>query len=144
MAEAKSQRLRIFGNKPFMRFARKFGSSSENLWSSLQEDPDADLGGGVFKYRLAREGEGTSGGGRAIVAMKAGQLIVMMYGFEKKDLDNIKNDELKAFRVAAKNYLALTDVEIADLLKRKMLEEIKAPAGRDRNPRTTTKSNLHQ
>ena len=48
--------LRVFGNKPFMRFARKFGVSDQDLWDAAHEEPDADLGGGVFKFRLAREG----------------------------------------------------------------------------------------
>jgi hypothetical protein len=52
--------LRVFGNKPFIRFARKFGASDQDLCDALQEDPDADLGGGVFKFRLAREGGGKS------------------------------------------------------------------------------------
>ena len=67
-----------------MRFARKFGASDQDLWDAVQEEPDADLGGGVFKFRLAREDEGTSGVARSIVAMKKGQRIVMMFGFEKR------------------------------------------------------------
>ena len=62
--------LRVFGNKPFMRFARKFGVSDQDLWDAAQREPDADLGGSVFKFRLAREGEGTSGGARSIVAIE--------------------------------------------------------------------------
>ena len=75
---------RLFASKNFMRFARRFGASEQDLWEVVQELPDADLGGGVFKFRLARKREGTSGGARAIVAMKAGHRIVLMYGFEKK------------------------------------------------------------
>jgi hypothetical protein len=44
--------LRVFGNKPFMRFARKFGVSDQDLWDAAQGEPDADLGGGVFKFRM--------------------------------------------------------------------------------------------
>ncbi len=77
-----------------MRFARRFGISDAELWQAVNGEFDANLGGGVFKFRLARQGEGTSGGARAIVAMKVGQRIVLMFGFEKKDLANIKADEL--------------------------------------------------
>ena len=83
------RRLRILASKPFMRFARKFGVSDETLWEAHNREPDADLGGGVYKFRLAREGEGERGGARTIVAKKEGECIVMMFGFEKKDLANI-------------------------------------------------------
>jgi hypothetical protein len=99
--------LRMFASKPFMRFARRFGIGDEDLWETVNGDFDANLGGGVFKYRLAREGEGSSGGARALIAMKVGQRAVLMFGFEKKDLANIKPDELKGYRKAARIYLGL-------------------------------------
>ena len=51
--------------------------------------PDADLGGGLFKFRIARPGEGARGGGRALVALKVGCRAVLMFGWEKKDMENI-------------------------------------------------------
>jgi hypothetical protein len=65
-----------------MRFARRFDISDAELRRAVNGAYDADLGGGVFKFRLARRGEGTSGGARAIVAMKVGLRVVLMYGFE--------------------------------------------------------------
>jgi hypothetical protein len=67
-----------------MRFARRFGIGDEEIWDIVCGPCDADLGGGVFKYRLARDGEGSSGGARALIAMKTGQRAVLMFGFEKK------------------------------------------------------------
>jgi hypothetical protein len=96
---------RVFASKPFMRFARRFGISDIELWQTVNGEFDADLGGGVFKFRLARHGKGTSGGARAIVAMKIGQRTVLMLGFEKKDQANIKINELRVFRKAARVYL---------------------------------------
>jgi hypothetical protein len=119
------EKLRLFASKNFMRFARRLGSDEQDLWEAVQEKPDADLGGGVFKFRLARKGEGTSGGARAIVAMKAGQRIVLMYGFEKKDLANIRPNELKQFKASAKIYLAFSEKQMADLVERQVLTEIK-------------------
>src|ERR1035441_3843840 len=68
-----SNTLRVFASKPFLRFARRFGISDAELWQAVQEDCDADLGGGVFKFRLARLGEGTSGGARATESPKESQ-----------------------------------------------------------------------
>jgi hypothetical protein len=117
--------LRLFASKNFMRLARRFGSDGRDLWEAVHEKPDADLGGSVFKFRLARRGEGTSGGARAIVAMKSGRRIVLMYGFEKKDLANIRADELKQFKASAKIYLGFSEEQISDLLERQVLTEIK-------------------
>lgn len=119
---------RVFASKPFLRFARRFGITDAELWQVVNEDYDADLGGGVFKFRLARQGEGTSGGARAIVAMKVGQRIVLMFGFEKKDLANIKADELRAFRKAARVYLGYSEEEMTVIVREKSLSEIAKPS----------------
>lgn len=115
---------RVFCNKPFVRFARKFGASNEDLLEMCGNVPDADLGGGVYKFRLARGGEGESGGSRTIVAMKRGERVVMMYGFEKKDIANISPKELKAFKKLAKEYLQRTNEEMEKLVKTEELVEI--------------------
>jgi hypothetical protein len=120
-------KLRVFASKPFTRFARRFGISDETLWETVSGPCDADLGGGLFKFRLARQGEGSSGGARALIAMKVGQRAVLMFGFEKKDQSNIRPDELRAYRKAAGIYLGLSEDEIAVILKQKALSEI-APA----------------
>lgn len=118
-------KLRVFGNKPFMRFARKFGATERELWETARAEPDADLGGDVFKFRLAREGQGSSGGARLIVAMRKGERIVMMFGFEKKDLANIDFKELQGFKKLAKVYLGLSEQEMDLLVRKGELKEIK-------------------
>jgi hypothetical protein len=107
-----------------MRFARSFGIDDEALRQTVNGAFDADLGGGVFKYRLARQGEGASGGARALIALKVGRRAVLMFGFEKKDLANIRPDELRAFRKAAKIYLGYSEEEISAIVKQKALIEI--------------------
>lgn len=119
---------RVFASKPFMRFVRRFGISDDALWRAVTGEFDSDLGGGVFKFRLARHGEGTSGGARAIVAMKAGRRLVLMFGFEKKDQANIKADELRAFRKAARVYLSYSEEEMTSIVKGKSLTEIFEPS----------------
>jgi hypothetical protein len=123
MATAPSA-LRVFASKPFMRFARSFGIDDETLRETVNGAYDADLGSGLFKYRLAREGEGASGGARALIAMKVGQRAVLMFGFEKKDLANIRPDELKEYRKGAKIYLSYSEEEITAIVKQKALIEI--------------------
>jgi hypothetical protein len=114
----------VFASKPFMRFARRIGIDDESLWMAVTGPCDADLGSGLFKYRLARQGEGSSGGARALIAMKVGQRAVLMFAFEKKDLANIKFGELREYRKAAKIYLSYSEEEITAIVKQKALIEI--------------------
>ena len=124
MTAGQPSSLRVFASKPFVRFTRRFGISDGDLWRCVNGAPDADLGGGVFKYRLARAGEGTSGGARALIAMKVGRRAVFMFGFEKRDLANIKPDELKEYRKAARIYLGYSEEEMTMIVKQKALLEI--------------------
>ena len=90
---------------------------------------DADLGGGVFKVRLSRSGEGKSGGYRVIVYFKDKFRTFFVYGFTKSDRDNIDEKELKAFKVDAKDQFALTDEQLGIRLKNGTLIEILADKG---------------
>ncbi len=55
---------------------------------------DADLGGGLIKQRVARAGQGRSGGYRMIVAYRVKDRAVFLYGFAKNERENIDSDEL--------------------------------------------------
>jgi len=69
--------VRIFKYARFSRFAGKEGINDDELLNIVEQleagQPDADLGGGVFKIRIARPGEGKSGGYRVIVFFKSGE-----------------------------------------------------------------------
>lgn len=79
--------------KEFARFARKAGLLNAKL---LQAGADvakgqynADLGGGVFKQRVAREGGGKSGGFRTIILFKVGGHSFFAHGFAKNSKANV-------------------------------------------------------
>ena len=59
--------MRIFKTKLFARFARRERISDGALCEAVSRVEkglvDADLGGGVIKQRIARQGQGRSGGG---------------------------------------------------------------------------------
>jgi hypothetical protein len=59
------------------------------------------------------QGEGSRGGGRALVALKVGRRAVLMFGWEKTDMENITLKELKVYRLLAKTYLRFTEGEIS-------------------------------
>ena len=62
-------------------------------------------GGGVFKQRLRRKGEGKSGGFRTIILLRLKSLAIFAYGFAKNERANITSDELTFWRKIAKELL---------------------------------------
>ena len=88
---------------------------------------DADLGGGVIKQRLRREGSGKSGGFRSIILFRRGALAFFAYGFAKNERDNITRAELKAFRKLADTMLALDSLSLSAALKNMTITEITTP-----------------
>lgn len=66
---------------------------------------DADLGSGVIKQRLARKGQGRSGGFRLLLAFRRKDRAVFIYGFAKNERDNIDDKELRTLREIAAGLL---------------------------------------
>lgn len=100
--------MSIYKTKVFQRFAKKHDISDDDLCSAgnavADGESDADLGGGVFKQRVARVGGGKSGGYRTIVLYKLQGHIFFVYGFAKNERGNIDDRELAAFKKLAKTY----------------------------------------
>jgi hypothetical protein len=71
------------------------------------------LGGGVIKQRVARAGQGRSGGYRVLIAYRAGHRAVFLYGFAKRERENIKPDELLTLHEIAAAWLAADTKNIA-------------------------------
>jgi hypothetical protein len=78
---------------------------------------DADLGGSVFKQRVARKGQGKRGGYRTIVLFKQGGRAFFVYGFAKNRVDNIGDGELADYQLLAKRGFAETDEQLKMRLK---------------------------
>ncbi len=57
MPKTPPPQLRVFALKGFARFARRMLVSDEALWEAVLSPPDADLGGGLYKFRIARPGK---------------------------------------------------------------------------------------
>ena len=120
--------MRVFKYTGFSRFAKKEGITDAELLEvvcQLEDDQaDANLGGDVYKVRLARPGEGKSSGYRVIVYFRNEFRTFFVYGFPKSDRDNIDEKELMAFKADAKEDFSLTDAQISAWLKRGNLIEI--------------------
>lgn len=68
---------------------------------------DADLGGQLYKKRIARPGEGKRGGYRTLLSARIGSRYLFLHGFAKNDQANIAANEKKALQYAGKVLLAL-------------------------------------
>lgn len=106
--------MRTFKTKAFARFADREGMEDAALREAVRRAGrgliDADLGGGVIKQRIARKGAGRSGGFRSIVLFRRGELAFFVFGFAKSGRENLRRDELKAFRTLADAMLKLDEV----------------------------------
>jgi hypothetical protein len=104
--------MTIFNTRWFERWARKQGLPSSSLCAAVQEMAagllDADLGGGLVKKRVARPGQGKSGGFRTLVATKWGDRWVFVFGFSKNERSNIDKDEEEVLKKLAAHLLSLT------------------------------------
>jgi hypothetical protein len=120
--------MRIFKTKPFARFAKQERISDEELCDAVRRAEagliDAELGGGVIKQRIAREGQGRSGGFRSIVLFRRGVRAFFVYGFAKSRRDNIRRDELRAFQKLAEAMLPLDDTALAAATRNGTIMEV--------------------
>lgn len=95
----------VFKTKEFAKFARKAKLADREMVIAAEAVAsglwDADLGGGVFKQRIAREGGGKSGGFRTIIAFKLGGHCFFVHGFAKNDKANVSPKALKALKALA-------------------------------------------
>jgi hypothetical protein len=85
---------------------------------------DADLGGGVLKQRVARQGGGKSGGFRTIILFRTGERAFFVHGFAKNERDAIRDDELAAFKLLAAEMLAYDDEALAKAMGNGTLTEV--------------------
>jgi hypothetical protein len=120
--------VRTFKTKTFTRFADKAGISEAVLCRAAR-DADrglvaADLGGGVIKQRIARHGQGKSGGFRTLIIFKAGIQAIFVHGFAKNEKDNIEKDELVALKKLASELLAYDDKALARVVSSGVLVEV--------------------
>jgi len=104
--------MAIYKTRWFDRWARKQGVGNLALCAAVREMTDglyeADLGGGLLKKRIARAGQGKSGGFRTMVATNKGSRWIFVYGFPKNARSNIDKDEGEALKTLAAHLLSLT------------------------------------
>ncbi len=120
--------MQVFKTRWFARFAKSEGIADKSLREAIERADrgliDADLGGGLIKQRVARSGQGRSGGYRTIIAYRGRNRAVFLYGFAKSERENIERDELISFRTAADYWLSANATEICIGLEDRAIQEV--------------------
>ena len=118
----------IYKNKWFHRWAKSEGLPEKALCEAAQQMAaglfEADLGGGLLKKRVARAGQGKSGGFRTLVATNRGDRWVFVFGFPKNARSNIDKDEQEALKKLAGHLMGLSSVEMQSAVKAGGLIEV--------------------
>lgn len=112
----------------FSRWADDEGLTSDVLVQAVRELEDGlsdgDLGGGIIKKRVRVPGRGKSGGARVLLATNRRDRWVFIYGFLKSQRANVSRPELVALRELSRDLLALTEEQLDDRTRTKILVEI--------------------
>ena len=120
--------MRIFKTKTFARFASRERISDANLGEAVRRAErgllDAQLGGGVIKQRVARPGQGRSGGYRVLIAYRPLTLSVFLYGFAKSERENVDDDELATSRDIAKGWFQADANTLARAIADGLIQEV--------------------
>ena len=121
--------MRAFKTRLFAKWARKEELSNQLLWQAVQEIErglvDANLGGCVYKKRIALNGEGKRSGARTIIAYKMGEKAFFVFGYAKNQKANINEKEKKIVKALADELLSYSTKQLNELIKNGSLNEVK-------------------
>lgn len=118
----------ILKRKDFARWQSSEKLPDAALCKAIQEMEsdliDADLGGFLYKKRVARSGSGKRGGYRTLLSARIGCRYVFLHGFPKGDTANITRAEKKALQFAGKVFLELSADALSKALQSGVLLEV--------------------
>ncbi len=121
--------MRILKTRFFAKEAEDHGLSDESLSKAIQEVVgglvDAELGGNLYKKRIAIGSKGKSGGLRSLLVYKASkEIIFCVYLFSKKESDNISQKQLQQLKLLAKALLTMNDEDLKKAIKNEEIQEV--------------------
>ena len=113
----------------FHNWGKSEGLADEILGLSVNEIEkglfEANLGGGLYKKRIAIHGKGKRSGYRTLIAYKKGEKAFFIHGFSKNTQSNITESELKVYRKLAKDILEMDSTIIKKMVSNGKLVEVK-------------------
>ncbi len=120
--------MRVFVTRWFQKFARKEKLAEGQLCAAVARAErglvDADLGSGLIKQRVARTGEGRSGGYRTLIAYRSKGRAIFLFGFAKNERGNIGADDLEDLKKTAALFLAFGQDQLKQAIAAGELKEI--------------------
>jgi hypothetical protein len=120
--------MRVFVVKAFRRFQRRENIADAVLCTAVESARkglvDAVLGGEIVKQRVARKGQGKSGGFRVLIALRDRRRAVFLYGFAKSERANISSRQLADLKLYANRWLELDEERIARAVADAELREV--------------------
>ena len=120
--------MTVFKRKDFARWQASEKLSDAALCKAVREMEsgliDTDLGGHLYKKRVARPGAGKSGGYHTLLSARVGHRYIYLHGFPKSDKANITRDEKKALQYAGKVFLELSGTALVKALQAGILLEV--------------------
>lgn len=118
--------MRIYKQIDFAEWIDDEGITDEMLRKSIKEVEqgliDANLGAGLYKKRIARQGQGKSGGYRTLIAFRKEDRAVFIYGFAKNEQDNISSTEKNVLKDVAHYYLNMSSDSLTKLIGKELIE----------------------
>ena len=112
--------MNAFESRWFKKWSKKNGLKKVDLLDALKRTINGsgvvNLGRYIYKIRIAKNGQGRSGGFRTILIFKKGKRSLFIYGFEKNDQDNIDKGTLADYKKFAVTFLNYTDDDINRLV----------------------------
>ncbi len=122
--------MQIFKTKLFDNWAQEVDLNDASLTAAVNEIEnrlfDANLGGHIYKKRIAIGGHGKRGGARTILAFKMHQKAIFIYGYAKNKRSNISEKEENALRKLASVYFAYDETQINQAIKLGELIKVKS------------------
>jgi len=111
----------IYKTKEFISLTKKEHIKDDDLVTACSEMNeglhDADLGGNVYKKRIASKLRGKRSGYRVIIGANIGDKYFLLFAFAKNTKANINTKEKLALKELAHEFLSLSQVEIEELVK---------------------------
>ena len=121
--------MRAFKFKGFAKWASDHGLTDAVLWAAVEEMErgleGANLGGSVYKKRIALGGRGKRGGARTILVYRKGSRAFFVRGFAKNDRGNLGVKDLVAVKGLADDLLNSSDRELIERVESGMYIEVR-------------------
>jgi len=120
--------IKIFKTKVFGRWSEGEGLTDEDLCHAVDEIDrglvEASLGAKLYKKRVARTGQGKSGGFRTIVTYQKEDRSIFLYGFGKRSKSNISEKEKQIFKKMSGQFMGYNEKSLNDFVKKGALIQV--------------------